>query len=79
MSKQPHEILEELQEAESKLEDLRHSFLRSMGWEYTCDTAATWLWKKEIDGKHMRLCESAAMSLAEFECPFPDELNNHPS
>lgn len=73
MAIKPHEILDEIREAEDQVTALQHRFLRSMGWEETCDTGALWLWKKEINGKHMRVSLAAAMHLAEDECPYPVE------
>lgn len=69
--KTPFETLELLKDAESQVENLRSQFLRSMGWEYTCDTGSLWLWRKVIDGKEIRVDASSAMWLAEGDVKLP--------
>lgn len=67
----PHELLEKFREAEGEVEPALDRFLRAMGWDYTCDTRALWLWKKEVDGKELRVNASTALHIAMEDCPWP--------
>lgn len=69
----PYELLEKYREAESEVEAALRAFLRSMGWEHTCDTHALWLWKNVVDGKELRVSESVALHIAMEECEWPYE------
>lgn len=71
MKKEPYKLLGEIRTAETELEQAKRRFLQSMGFSYTCDTNALWLWGKEIDGKTVRLSEAGALNVAESECLWP--------
>jgi len=36
----------EMERARAALESAEERFLRDAGWEWTCDVASTWLWRR---------------------------------
>lgn len=41
--------MQEIQETENELEELKHEYLRRHGWTYTsCTPGAFWLWRRDF-------------------------------
>ncbi len=48
---------EQVQDAESALENLRGDYLRSHGWKYSCiNPASLWLWSKTHEAARSTAC-----------------------
>lgn len=63
--KKKQEWADKLMDEEQKLERLHQNFLREAGWEYTCEIASLWLWKKLIGDKTVMVGMSDAIWIEE--------------
>ena len=61
-------------EATCDLEIATARWLRSCGWERTCDVPGSfWGWVKQMpDGRHVFVTESMAIKMQEDETPVPE-------
>ncbi len=70
-------MMEAIDDAESKVSDLRTKYLRKSGWNYTSSTLGSyWKWEKEIEGRTY-LCDSDHADRMQRELDYREMNKEH--
>jgi hypothetical protein len=70
-------LLADVEDAEFKLGNTQHTFLRASGWTYTCETPGCyWMWQKKLaDGRVIVVDVARAVTLEKHLMPEDSEAD----